>query len=40
MPIGKTHYRWHGLNDLPYGIYHLIMHHGEEETSVRMVKRI
>jgi hypothetical protein len=40
MPIGRTHYRWHGLNDLPYGIYHLIMHHGEEETSVRMVKRI
>jgi hypothetical protein len=40
LPKGKTHYRWNGLNNLPYGIYLLEMQHGEEETSMRMVKRI
>ena len=41
VPEGKTHYRWHGLDNLPYGIYELEMHHGEEETSrMRMVKRV
>ena len=40
VPEGKTHYRWHGLDDLPYGIYVLEMQHGEEETRMRMVKRI
>lgn len=40
VPSGRTNYRWNGLNDLPYGVYLLEMQHGEEETSMRMVKRI
>ena len=40
VPEGRSHYRWNGLDDLPYGVYLLEMQHGEEETSIRMVKRI
>ena len=31
---------WKGLNDLPYGVYTLVLSQGEEEISLRMVKRI
>ncbi len=40
VPVGQKNYRWNGLNDLPYGVYELEMHHGEEETRMKMVKRI
>jgi hypothetical protein len=40
VPEGKTHYRWHGLDELPYGVYVLEMQEGEKETRMRMVKRI
>jgi hypothetical protein len=40
VPFGQKDYRWNGLNDLPYGVYVLEMHQGEEETRIKMVKRI
>lgn len=40
LPEGITYYRWHGLNELPYGVYVLEVHHGEEQTRVRMIKRV
>lgn len=40
LPVGQKNYRWNGLNDLPYGVYELEMQHGDEETRMKMVKRI
>jgi hypothetical protein len=40
VPVGQKNYRWNGLNDLPYGVYELEMQHGDEETRMKMVKRI
>jgi hypothetical protein len=40
VPLGQKDFRWNGLNDLPYGIYVLEMQQGEEETRIRMVKRV
>jgi hypothetical protein len=40
VPVGQKNFRWNGLNDLPYGIYELEMQHGDEETRMKMVKRI
>jgi hypothetical protein len=40
VPVGQKNYRWNGLNDLPYGVYELEMRHGEEETRMKLVKRI
>lgn len=31
---------WQGLNDLPYGVYTLVLSQGEEEVCLKMVKRI
>jgi hypothetical protein len=31
---------WKGLNDLPYGIYTLIVSRGDDETKMRLVKRV
>ena len=40
VPNGQKSYRWNGLNDLPYGVYTLELSQGEEEQSLRLVKRI
>lgn len=40
MPNGQNVLVWKGLNDLPYGVYTLELSHGEEETSLRLVKRV
>ncbi|MFM2145960.1 MAG: hypothetical protein RL732_796 [Bacteroidota bacterium] len=40
MPNGQHILTWRGLNDLPYGQYTLELSHGEEETSLRLVKRV
>lgn len=40
VPIGQKNFRWNGLNDLPYGVYELEMQHGDEETRMKMVKRV
>lgn len=40
IPKGQTNYSWRGLNDLPYGIYVLELTTGENETRVRMIKRV
>jgi hypothetical protein len=40
VPVGQKNYRWNGLNDLPYGVYELEMQQGDEETRMKMVKRI
>lgn len=40
LPEGITYYRWNGLNELPYGVYVLEVHHGEQQTRVKMIKRI
>ena len=31
---------WKGLNDLPYGVYTLVLSQGEEEVTLKMVKRV
>ncbi len=31
---------WGGLNDLPYGVYTVELHNGEEEMVVRIIKRV
>ena len=31
---------WDGLNDLPYGIYTLQLHQGNNEMNIRAVKRV
>lgn len=31
---------WKGLNDLPYGVYTLVVTQGAEEVCLRMVKRV
>ncbi len=36
----KPELTWKGLNDLPYGIYTLVISQGEDEVSLRMVKRV
>ena len=40
FPEDQPQITWKGLNDLPYGIYTLVLSQGEEEFSLRMVKRI
>ena len=40
VPQGDNTLTWKGLNDLPYGVYELEMQHGEEETRMKMVKRV
>ena len=37
---GQNSITWKGLNDLPYGVYTLELFHGEEETRLRLVKRV
>lgn len=37
---GHNSITWKGLNDLPYGVYTLELFHGEEETKLRLVKRV
>jgi hypothetical protein len=37
---GQTNLSWKGLNDLPYGVYSLELSDGEQETRVRMIKRV
>jgi hypothetical protein len=32
--------KWDGLDDLPYGIYHLQLSQGAQEMNVRIVKRV
>jgi len=31
---------WEGLNDLPYGVYTLVVSGGDDEMKVRLVKRV
>ncbi len=31
---------WRNLNDLPYGVYTLELSHGQDEMTVRLVKRV
>jgi hypothetical protein len=31
---------WKGLNDLPYGVYTLVLSQGEDEVTLKMVKRV
>lgn len=31
---------WGGLDDLPYGVYTVELHNGEEEMKVRLIKRV
>ncbi len=31
---------WGGLDDLPYGVYTIELHNGEEEMKVRIIKRV
>ena len=31
---------WNGLNDLPYGVYYLEVKNGENESRLRLVKRV
>ncbi|HTL08814.1 MAG TPA: hypothetical protein VL307_11170 [Chitinophagaceae bacterium] len=31
---------WRNLNELPYGVYTLVLSHGEDEMQVRLVKRV
>lgn len=31
---------WKGLNDLPYGVYTLVLSQGEDELCLKMVKRV
>ena len=33
-------FTWLGLNDLPYGVYTLVVSRGGDETKMRLVKRI
>jgi len=33
-------YHWHGLNDLPYGVYTCEISSGDNQTKVRLIKRI
>jgi hypothetical protein len=33
-------FNWNGLNDLPYGVYFLEVRNGEDETKMRLVKRV
>ena len=36
----KEELTWSGLNDLPYGIYTLELFQGDDEMSMKLVKRI
>ena len=40
VPEGQKNFKWNGLNDLPYGVYVLEMGEGEQETRIRLVKRV
>lgn len=40
IPEGQKNYSWRGLNDLPYGVYVLEVKTGDNETRVRMIKRV
>jgi hypothetical protein len=40
IPGGQKHYSWRGLNDLPYGVYLLELSAGEQESKLRMIKRV
>ncbi len=40
MHDGTSTIHWKGLNDLPYGVYMLELTHGEDETKLRLVKRV
>jgi hypothetical protein len=31
---------WNGLNDLPYGVYYLEVKNGDDESRLRLVKRV
>lgn len=40
-PSGNREYViWEGLNDLPYGVYTLVLSHGEDEMRMNLVKRV
>lgn len=40
IPQGQKNFSWRGLNDLPYGVYVLELKTGDNETRVRMIKRV
>lgn len=40
VPYGAERLVWKGLNDLPYGVYTLELSEGDQETKMRLVKRI
>lgn len=41
VPDEEQHeYTWKGLNHLPYGVYTLQVSQGEDEVSLRLVKRV
>jgi hypothetical protein len=33
-------FNWNGLNDLPYGVYTLVVSRGADEGKMRLVKRV
>lgn len=38
--INQRIFNWNGLNDLPYGVYTLEVSRGNDETKMRLVKRV
>ena len=38
--INQRVFNWNGLNDLPYGVYTLEVSRGNDETKMRLVKRV
>jgi len=40
LEIGQPELTLKGLNDLPYGVYTLVLSQGEDEVRLRMVKRV
>ncbi len=40
LQLNQKFIEWKGLNDLPYGIYTLVLFDGKSEIKTRMVKRV
>jgi len=40
LEIGQPELTLKGLNDLPYGVYTLVLSQGDDEVRLRMVKRV
>ena len=40
LPKDQPNVTWKGLNDLPYGVYTLVLSQGEDELTLKTVKRI